>query len=132
MVQKLLKFPIRLVQYSPILFHDQDWDYGYMINIIVFKLKRMRSCLEKSTISDHSLSITQINETIEHFRYHLEPERGVPEQEVRNLLDCINENGVLEFNSEEKAYFDKLNEKEQESWEKAWNNIRMYGQNWWD
>ena len=38
---KLFKKIKNLLEYFPIIWNDEDWDYAYMLDIIEYKLKRM-------------------------------------------------------------------------------------------
>lgn len=49
-IYKLGRFIKRLFMYLPILWKDEDWDYGYLYNLIEFKLKRMSVELDNDVI----------------------------------------------------------------------------------
>jgi hypothetical protein len=66
---------IKIAQWIPILWNDYDWDYGYFLDILKFKLKRMQKALANGhAVDEHnSAKASEI-------------------QEVLDLLDQIKEN----------------------------------------
>jgi hypothetical protein len=47
---KFKRFIFRLFKWIPILWNQEDWDYDYLYDLIVVKLKEIRSCMEEDTI----------------------------------------------------------------------------------
>ena len=46
-IKRLFESIVRLFQYAPIIWGNEDWDYYHLISLIEFKLKRMRNCLDE-------------------------------------------------------------------------------------
>lgn len=49
-VRKQFRFVVRLIKWVPVLYKDEDWDYRYLLDIIDFKLQRMRKVIEQDDI----------------------------------------------------------------------------------
>lgn len=49
-IRRLYEFLVKVCQYIPILWHDRDWDYAYILILLQFKLKRTRECIIKNDI----------------------------------------------------------------------------------
>lgn len=45
MFRHLLRFIPRLWAYLPVIWRDEDWDYGYLLEVMQFKLARLRNSL---------------------------------------------------------------------------------------
>jgi hypothetical protein len=50
----LYRFCIKVIQYMPILYKDEDWDYHFLLILIRYKLSRMRKCIKKNNILLHT------------------------------------------------------------------------------
>jgi hypothetical protein len=44
----------RIIEWIPILWNDRDWDYGYLLLILEFKLKRMRLNITRGGIGQNA------------------------------------------------------------------------------
>src|SRR5574343_1898758 len=51
-MRELLRSIIRICQWIPILWKDRDWDHGFLTNIVVFKLQRIRDDIKKRDITE--------------------------------------------------------------------------------
>lgn len=47
LVRKIFRFPIRVWKWREIIFHDENWDFQYLINVMEFKLKDMEKALRE-------------------------------------------------------------------------------------
>lgn len=55
----------RTLEYYPVLKEDQDWDYDFLFDLIVFKLQRMKNYFQNAQIAmDSKIYAQQINTTI--------------------------------------------------------------------
>lgn len=40
----------KILRYLPILWKDEDWDYGYLLYLMEFKFLRMADCIESNDV----------------------------------------------------------------------------------
>jgi len=126
---KLIRKIKQVLSWLPIIWKDEDWDYGYFIQIVEFKLNKIAECLEKDTIHENAKEhAAKVRETLNYFSNY------------QNCFDLVDkpETAIAEFrdrefycNDEFGEYCDKVNKLEAENWEKAWNSIRDNAQCWW-
>lgn len=54
----------RFISYYPIIKEDQDWDYGFLLDLIEFKLKRMREYFWTHNIAENEKQYGNICNTL--------------------------------------------------------------------
>jgi hypothetical protein len=123
----------RIIDWFPLLWKDQDWDYGYLLIILKHKLKRMRDCLnENNIIRDLEKTCKEIDQVIEAIdSYRDDPNDewtihwNLHHKNGRNLRDCPYP-GACHDASEASM------KREQQNWSKIWALLDKYGRNFWD
>lgn len=134
---RVIKKIIKIIEYIPILWRDEDWDYEYLLDLIVFKLKRMQKCIARNavvtpnTIREISIGI---NQTIDH---------------IENFCDksCDRFESIYGESPIKITFGQKLTEEEDEiyteyimkhynfensEWNAIWDTIKEEGRKWWD
>lgn len=145
----------KIFEYMPLLWRDEDWDYGYLLDLIKFKLIRMRDTISKNAIISNEnireISIG-INQTIYHIDNYQNPDDSYEEiygkfdfnieHRGRKLdngyyaMDTYNaDKGEILTSDEEEKYSKFLRNKmefEQDEWQLIFDTIKKEGQKWWD
>ena len=49
MIKKLLKIK-KIIEYIPVLWADEDYDYHYLLHLIKYKINRMKDCIDNNDI----------------------------------------------------------------------------------
>lgn len=136
-ITKIIEKIIKIIQYIPILWRDEDWDYEYLLDLISFKLNKMKKCLIKNNIVEHNqlrAMIISINQCLDHIENYQDPT-------VSKFTKLYGECPVKitfgqELTEEENElcheYFLKHHNFEQDEWNKIWDTIKEHGQSWWD
>ena len=47
---KIKRYILNIIAYTPILWHDRDFDHMYILTMLKYKLKRTRECIVKNNI----------------------------------------------------------------------------------
>lgn len=146
---------IKVIQWIPILWNDEDYDYSYLLEIIKYKLKRIKACLWNNAYIEHKAlrdTIVDINKCISAIEeYHNADEvfEEYFEKQPINIsyINRDKDNGYSEFVSinldtnkqltdkENHIYCEwirRKNDFEQKKWNEIWNRLKEYGQSFWD
>lgn len=150
---KLMNFVgkiVKIIQWLPIIWKDEDWDYAYLLILLQYKLKRMKACLGydkyikhrelRDTIIDINKCISAIDEYInsddifEEYYEKCPVEIGHESKDSKYI--SINIKTGKELTEEENHAFVqhiiKRNEFEQEKWNAIWDRLKDYAQKFWD
>ena len=148
---------IRLFQYIPIIWKNEDWDYYHLISLIEFKLKRMRNCLDEYYIGGDGKKIEvrkQIDKTLDAINKYnnefelfpmLDPEELFnvemfwKRNEDRNTSSMcykfVGGKEILEdseFFKYQTKFIKRQYKWQQACWNRIFDTIRDCGQYWWD
>lgn len=123
-----------IAKWTKVLWNEQDWDYGYLLNIIQYKLKKMEKYFSTANICtpetyDEILDSLRICiKDIDHLiseDYMIECFKDVPEHEYGKP-----------FSEEAKKIFLEANnvylQKDKELNDEFFNTMRDNYQKWWD
>lgn len=133
----------RLLDWFPLIWADEDWDYDYFLRIVRKKLTRMAACIEANQIiTDADQVARQIREVVEHIDNFRDSSRAIPspftpeedERWWRSILRKQDDPSVAEPELEERSrqWAQAVEEYERQQWGKIWNLIRDHGREWWD
>lgn len=131
----ILAFLRRLWDWAPLLWHDEDWDYAYLLRIMRFKVLRMRKHMEKRAIIAHAEDHTA--------------EMAIADVLFRNVVEedpddewsmHYNQWHIgLKFNEHCKApgaacrlALNYSAKRGRRNWKKLWRHLDRYMQGWWD
>ena len=129
---KFFKKVFKVLQYIPVIWNNEDWDFDYILTLLRYKLVRTRDRIHSDNVicPEEARDIyIQINQAIDHIdRYR---EGGYEEFDVDFSLTPL---GSLTKEQQEKLYevSMKRSDYEQEQWNLIWDTIKKYGQGWWD
>jgi hypothetical protein len=101
-LRNLKGFPARLVAYLPLIWEDRDFDYGYVLSLMFFKLRRLRK-----HILDHNI-IVRAEEVA---------------AEIAHAEDLYNR--YLEYDGVSP-------DEEQQLWNEFFDYVRDHIRGWWD
>lgn len=117
---------LRIIDYIPVLWRDEDWDFEYIFPILRKKVDRVGKCIKNNNIILNSENVYQ---------------------ETRDLLQAIDNYSNCDklytsiydepekyekfFNSE-REYFIKMQEFEIDRWNEIWDMLKKKGLGWWD
>lgn len=134
----------RLAAYRPLLLKDQDWDIGFLIDLMILKLERMANAISKA---DHHRGCQRIARDI---RITVERLKRSQDSHKYGPPYPFEEHRLLEFEEIPESNYRRLKEKppreraielrwakqhntiEKENWDAAWELIRRKGRGWWD
>lgn len=154
-IKRFFKKIIRVIEFIKLGWHDEDWDFYYLLKLIEFKCTKMRSYLGNSQVlidSDKLDIIIGLNRTLYYIKCYTDPyilykdkygefplevsHRTVPcENGCYRMVTINKKTGAVLSEEEEKVYHEyiiTLNNLEQESWNKIFETISKEGQKWWD
>lgn len=147
----------RIIDYIPILWNNEDWDYEHLLELIEFKLRRMKKCIRQNNIiveneiQEIEDGIDRTLKAIDNYLYYIENFPMLDPEESYNIEMYWKKNE--DRNTSSMAYrfvdgkdvpedheFHKYNEKyikrlylwQQSNWNRIWNTIRDNSQKWWD
>lgn len=123
-----------VVAWLPLLWKDRDWDYGFLLEILKFKLQRMAVCIDRNdAITDKQEVCRQIYSVVNAIRdYEDDPDdEWTKHWEIyhknlkQKLDDCVN-------HSECRKASNASAQREQRNWARIWTLLNKHGQNFWD
>jgi len=154
-VKKFIGKIAKICAYIPVLWNDEDWDYSYLLDLIKFKLNRMKNTIYKNNfIARYEIRdiCIGINQTIDHINNYQNDSKaykdingnlpfkvGFKHKQLENgcyNLITWNEDEDRQLNKQEEEIYDKYIKDcydfEQKEWEAIFDTIKKEGQKWWD
>lgn len=145
----------KICAYIPVLWNDEDWDYSYLLDLIKFKLNRMKNTIYKDNfIARYEIRdiCIGINQTIDHINNYqnesvaykkingdLPFKVGFRHKQLENgcyNLITWNEDEDRQLNEQEEGIYNKYIKDcydfEQKEWNAIFDTIKKEGQKWWD
>jgi len=148
------EFEKKLKEYAKILKDDFDWDYGYIIKLLLYKLKRTRECLVRNNVGPDTPKIEeQIKEVefllsrfmeddydqcLDDFHEKYGELQMIPGEKVKGgvIVATVFEKETPENRDEIHSLYrelrDKAEQMKQDDLTKAFNLLGKNIQNWWD
>ena len=132
-LRKVGRFILRIGRWVPVLWRQEEWDFGYTYEILELKLKELRESISEDTwhaSEEVEEAIKQINSCLSHL------------DKYRNWTNYINipngeqlvkvEGGVkLEFTPEQEEALKKVIKFEEEHYNAFWDELKKNSGNWW-
>lgn len=141
----------------PLLWNDEDWDFQYLLDLIEFKLKRIKKCIRQNNIIvEHGINEIEqgINKTLDAINKYndditffpmLDPEELFNVEMFWKRNNDRNTSSMCyrfidgkevpeghEFFEYQTRYINRLYKRQQACWNRVWNTIRDNAQKWWD
>ena len=134
-LRRVGRFILRIIRWIPVLWKQEEWDFGYTYDILEHKIKEIRKCVSEDTWHTEDCvkeELEQIDSVLE----HLDKFRNWPNYvEVPDPMNrwVKNEDGTrtLEFTEEEHKAYQKANEFEEEHYNAFWDEMKKNSGNWW-
>ena len=133
-IRKQGRFILRLIRWIPVLYKQEEWDFGYTYDILEHKIKEIRKNVTKDTWHTQDCieeELTQIDSVLDHLDKFRNWPTYITIPTTPRWID--NENGTksLDYTKEEHTAFKKADEFEQEHYDAFWNELKEYSNNWW-
>ena len=138
-LRKVGRFLLRVLRWLPVLWKQEEWDFGFTYDILEFKLKEIRKCIAKDTWhvkEEVEEELKQIDSCLDHLdkyrnwtEYIEIPETprewGEPPKDP--------EIGLHEWRitKEQEEAFKKAIEFERENYIAFWDDLKNNSSNWW-
>ena len=135
---------VRVIQYIPVIWKNEDWDYEYILDLLDYKLSRVEKRLTKFGSEEE---VNQVRETRKHIKNYINYEEAYAKEveaepfEIdfdfrNNTFETINKvTGKVLTENEDKVYKEYLTRSykwQGEEWDKIWDNFKEYLWHWWD
>ena len=129
------RFILRIITWIPVLWKQEEWDFGYTYDILEHKIKEIRKCVSEDTWHTEECVKEEL-EQIDSVLDHLDKFRNWPRYvEVPDPMNrwIKNDNGTstLEFTEEEHKAYQKATEFEEEHYNAFWDEMKKNSGNWW-
>lgn len=127
-LRKFGRFIKRLFRWLPVLWRQEEWDYGYIYDILDVKLKELRNCFAKDDIhADAPTCLRQINICLKYLDRYRNADNYIkfPDEKPRIV------NNRLETSEEYTSACLRLYEFEQGSRDKFWKRFVQWHSKWW-
>ena len=127
-LRKFGRFIKRLFRWLPVLWRQEEWDYGYIYDILDVKLKELKDCIAKDDIHvDAPTCLRQINICLKYLDRYRNADNYIkfPDETPRIV------NSRLETSEEYTAACLRLYEFEQGSRDKFWKRFVQWHSKWW-
>lgn len=154
-VTRFINKILKICAYLPVLWRDEDWDFSYLLDLIKFKLNRMRDTIYKDNIiaSNEIRDICiGINQTIDHIQNYQDDfdafrkihgdvpfKHNFKTQKLENghyaMITWRTDEDRPLTDEEEEIYSQWIKDAyafEQKEWELIFDTIKKEGQKWWD
>ena len=147
--RKFGRFTVRVFQWIPVLWNDEDWDFAYLLYILKFKLEKIEKALKEDDLHLHAdRRARQARVVIEHLNRYLDIDKYTIDNDIDEFLGN-SEDIPCKFDEDGKPTLyrmshkdDKLHKKhmrvikhqdelEQWHWKEFWRKLSKYGQGWW-
>ncbi len=127
-LRKFGRFIKRLFRWLPVLWRQEEWDSGYIYDILDVKLKELRNCIAKDDIhADAPTCLRQINICLKYLDRYRNADNYIkfPDEKPRIV------NNRLETSEEYTSACLRLYEFEQGSRDKFWKRFVQWHSKWW-
>lgn len=156
-IKRFLGKIIKIFQYMPLLWNDEDWDFQYLLDLIEFKLKRIKKCIRQNDIIvEHEINkieqgisktldaINKYNNELDLFPM-LDPEELFNVEMFRKRNNDRNTSSMCyrfvdgkevpechEFFKYQSKYITRQYKWQQACWNRIFETIKVNAQSWWD
>lgn len=132
------RFILRLYRWIPVLWNQEEWDFGYTYDILELRLKELKSAISKDNWHTEDCvkeEIEQIDSILSHLdKYRNWPnyiEIPEPPKDFQRWTDCEGGYTELHFTDEEHEAYQKAHEFEEEHFNAFWDELKKNSSNWW-
>lgn len=137
-LRRVGRFILRLMRWIPILWNQEEWDFGYTYDILKHKIKEIRKCVSEDTWHTEECVKEEL-EQIDSVLTHLDKFRNwpdyidIPDPPEGFERTTPTEDGLHRMNwfEGEREAFRKADEFEEEHYNAFWNEMKEHSGNWW-
>jgi len=135
----------RLWEYLPMIWHDRDWDYIYILRLLRYKIKRTRDNIKENnnhedcdkTVADMDHILEVIDRVIECDYCKEDFDAHMAKWGERKMIDSGEGYSTMQPTSEEQradfgALCDKMNKAEKADWDELWSALSKDLKTFWD
>ena len=127
-LRRIGRFLARLIRWIPVLWKQEEWDFGYTYDILEHKIKEIRKCVSEDNWHATECveeELKQIDEVLSHLDKYRNwtdyidiPE---PPKDFVRWTDCEDGCKELHFTDEEHIAYDKAHKFEEENYNAFWD-----------
>lgn len=130
-MRSLIERFLATMRWLPVIWRNShDFDFFYLVCIVMYKLQRMELTIKENDLTEESPQVAkEIAETLKHFDRYIDPHKYLPSPKE---AEAEFESSGFKSNAAFRDWAEEVAAMEEESWNKAWNMIRDRGRGWWD
>lgn len=126
---RLLNNIIRVIQWIPVIWRDADWDYEGLLDIIEYKVRRMRQLhLTKSHGTDWSKRVLEMDK----LRHLIALVHDDPDDEWTHYYNTHSTDDLNDLPKEKRLALDLSHKREERNWHSLWKYLDNNLRHWWD
>lgn len=128
-LRKVGRFVKRLYRWIPVLWKQEEWDYGYMYNILELKLKELLKCIQEDDLHvEAPICSRQIKIYLKYLDRYRNPDKYIkmPEEEIK-----FDEKHRMVTSEEFSKACVKSYYFEEHSRDKFWKRFTQWHTKWW-
>ena len=137
-IRKFNRFILRLIRWIPVLWKQEEWDFGYTYDILKHKIQEVRKCVAEDDWHTRDCVEEELKQ-IDSVLLHLDKFRNWtdyikipdPPKDFQRWTDCENGCIRIQFTEEEHKAYQKAHEFEEEHYNAFWDELKKYSSNWW-
>ena len=138
-IRRFGRFIARVIRWIPVLWKQEEWDFGYTYDILEHKIKEIRKCVSEDTwhtedcVKEELQQIDSVLEHLDKFR-NWTKYIDIPETPKDFEEFPIDEETGLhrwECTQEQHEAYQKANEFEEEHYNAFWDEMKKNSGNWW-
>ena len=132
-LRKVGRFIKRLFRWVPVLWKQEEWDFGYTYEILELKLKEIQESIKEDTWHDPvevEEALNQISSCLDHLDKYLNWTNyiSIPSGEKHVKTGA---GFSIKFTQEQEEAFKKVREFEEEHYNAFWDELKKNSGNWW-
>lgn len=154
-IRRIISKIKKIINYIPILWNDEDWDFEYLLLLLRFKLNKIKDCIHKNDIivkHEQREIFIGINQTIRHIDNYLNSDEAFEEYVEKTPFEVefkteknnegyynlitLNKQTQKPLTKEQDEIYNKYlidkNNFQQKEWKLIFDTIKQEGQKWWD
>lgn len=137
-LRKVGRFILRVIRWIPVLWKQEEWDFGYTYDILKHKILEIRKNIEKDTWHAKECvnqEIQEIDSVLDHLDKFLNwtsyIEIPEPPEDFQRMVPTEDGMYTMEFTDGEHKAYEEANKFEEEHYNAFWNELREHSGNWW-
>lgn len=127
---RIIKDIIRILQWLPVIWRDVDWDYSGLLDIIDYKVRRMRQHHTAHSFGAHwSLRTLEMDE----LRHLIALQKEDPDDEWSAYFYSHKQEDINEpITFEKRRALQRSSKRDERNWHNVWAYLDKTLRYWWD